>query len=132
MTLGQLIEALKEYDSDKTVVFDWPDMVPCDVYSWRGDYEQLAIDYKESSHSERPLLKEFLSELQDAIGRTFPGYRGGEFMMYEHTPVHVAKYSYSGRCCVSGVTKGELGEAVIQTEHREYEPMPNRSDRLGI
>lgn len=94
LTLGELILKLEAVeDKHKPVIFDGGKYHPSCVNSWRGAYEELAIEYEELS---RPWsTKHLLILLRNAIGSTFYGYKGGEYVMGKTTPVWVANYGYS-------------------------------------
>lgn len=63
------------------------------VDSWRGDYSELAIgDYgKPQAYS----AHELADVLKAAIGKTFEGYKGGDFVMNGCTGVHLSDYDSS-------------------------------------
>lgn len=90
-----LIELIMKLDAiankDKLIVFDdgkfWPERVD----SWRGSYAELALEY--CSNEELMLIvSELLADLKDAVGKTFRGYKGGDFIMGKNTPLWVACY----------------------------------------
>jgi len=85
MTLGKLIAALE------TMPQDAPVANLHNAHSYRGYYSDLAF---EPAHGTRP-ASELLAECRNAMGRVFQGYKGGDFMMGETTPVWVACYG----CC---------------------------------
>jgi hypothetical protein len=58
--------------------------------SYRGYYEQLAFAPKESA-----TLGAMLYHARSAVGRTFEGYKGGEFLMNRDTICVVAEYGCS-------------------------------------
>jgi hypothetical protein len=58
--------------------------------SYRGYYDQAAIGYDEDNEL---TVEEMISDLESAIdGRTFTGYKGGEYSYSEETPLHVDNY----------------------------------------
>lgn len=82
MTLGRLIQILSVMDP-KTVVpngFTSP-------HSYRGYYEQLAFE---------PMgyvsVKEMLKSAKSAVGKTFTGYKGGNFTMDLGTDIWISDY----------------------------------------
>ena len=85
MTLGQLIAALEATPSGDEVEN------LCELHSYRGYYSDLAFERGEGS---RP-ASDLLAECREAMGRTFEGYKGGDYMMGENTPLWVADYG----CC---------------------------------
>jgi len=103
LTLGELISKL-EKTTDKTsknkgVYFDFCHTVPIGIGSYRGYYDQLAIEWGGGNNrgveGELNLL-EFIKLLKETEGKTFEGYKGGQFKMGLETPVWVANYSCVG------------------------------------
>ena len=124
LSLGELIDKLKECVAEQKdgyqqhVVFDFGSEVPTDVSSWRGIYAELAIEYASASRKAEGNLKEFINILERAVGATFEGYKGGEFVMSRNTPVWVDNYGESNNTAVVGVlNKGYY--AVILTQYCE-------------
>ena len=86
MTLGELIAALEEADQSLVVPdgFSRP-------HSYRGYYDQLAFE-----PARNVTVAHMLSEAKSALGMTFEGYKGGDFVMRECTEVWIAEYGHSG------------------------------------
>lgn len=77
MTLGELIEALEGLDPETRVHgFGEP-------HSYRGYYKDLSFHPTDEDRS----AAELLAVCRSCMGRVFTGYKGGEFMMGETTPV---------------------------------------------
>lgn len=84
MRLGDLIATLEALPQDAPVRF--PDgQVPNGLCSWRGVYAELTIDRAPAGETET--IGEMLADARDAVGKTFQGYKGGDFLMDETTPV---------------------------------------------
>jgi hypothetical protein len=49
-----------------------------------------------------------LSECRAAMGRVFCGYKGGDFLMGETTPIWLADYGHCGRKLVAIRPGGEI------------------------
>lgn len=95
LTLGEIIlklEAIK--DQEKDVLFEFCQLRPTVLDSWRGSYAELAFGFDEKYPY--PKVKEVLQWCKDAVGKTFQGYKGGDFTMGKATPVWVANYGNSG------------------------------------
>lgn len=121
ITLGELILKLetlpptrtnyKGEEEERRVWFEFEDLHPTGLISWRGSYCELAITF--SNHrmgdwdEEAPTLRDFLARLKATIGQTFTGYKGGEYVMGKTTPVWVANYGNSGNTGVVGVRDSE-------------------------
>src|SRR3990167_10281820 len=87
MTLGELIKRL-EMEPPKKVIrsgFGSP-------HSYRGFYEDLAFVPMQEGISVEVILK----MAKDALGKTFQGYKGGDFKMDENTDVWLAEYGGLG------------------------------------
>ena len=90
LTLGRLIDALSECDSKKVLPkgFSKP-------HSWRGIYEELAFE-----PAENVTVGAMLADAQAAVGKTYQGWKGGDYTMTRDTAVHVSfegeSYDYLG------------------------------------
>ncbi len=86
MTLGELIEFLAARDPAIVVPvgFNRP-------HSYRGFYEQLAFE-----PARNVTAGSMLACAREALGRTYIGYKGGEFKMEEYTDVNLAEYGCTG------------------------------------
>ena len=98
LTLGELILKIeqvsptyinhKEKEEDKIVKYDFGYFKPTFLMSWRGSYCELAIGYSEEEKDKT--VKEFLKELKEAIGKTYQGYKGGDYVMGKNSPIFEA------------------------------------------
>lgn len=86
MTLGELITALEAADPNQIVEhgFTHP-------HSYRGDYMDLAFE----PATDVP-VHQLLACARSALGATYHGYKGGEFLMDEHADCWLAKYGDLG------------------------------------
>jgi hypothetical protein len=113
MTLGELIAALEKATkaelrdhvsttaSDRPVYFDWCDFVPGSLDSYRGYYDHLAISIEKDCNTTVGTL---LAACREALGKTYQGYKGGQYTMDADTPVWVANW---GDCRGWGIAKVE-------------------------
>lgn len=112
--LGELIAKLEAIlDRTKEVVFDFDGMIPTELDSWRGSYCELAIGYDSSATP--PTLEKFLEMLKGAVGKTYEGYKGGDFVMGKATPVWIANY---GRSCVESASYDDT-VGIVDVENGE-------------
>lgn len=105
-TLGRLIDALAKRPVDQEVRFDFGYLAPAGLDSYRGYYEDLALSFKDTGrHGEHtsPTVAALLGDLRGAVGKSFTGYKGGEFTMGRDTAMWVANYGESGGTAVVGV-----------------------------
>lgn len=99
ITLGELIRLLEARPDGQGVCFDFGALEPTGVASYRGYYAELAIGFGEHGLS----LPKFIEELRAAVGTTFEGYKGGDYVMRETTPLWVANYGRSASTAVVGL-----------------------------
>jgi len=84
MTLSELIHEMEKHDPDTKVVG-----ISAECDSYRGYYSDLAFEAGEST------TNKVLEVARNALGKTFEGYKGGDFTMTKITPLFVASYG----CC---------------------------------
>ncbi len=82
MTLGKLIAALESMPPDVRV------LNLCKPHSYRGYYCDLAFELGEGSQPTSMLL----TTCRGAMGKLFEGYKGGQFLMGESTPLWVSSW----------------------------------------
>ena len=85
MTLGKLIVALEAMPADTEIAG------LTEPHSYRGYYDDLAFE----PQAEKVKAGELLAKCRATMGRVFEGYKGGDFVMGELTPIWVSEY---GRC----------------------------------
>lgn len=118
LLLGELILKLESVKNKEIPLFiDIMDKRPKGIASWRGSYCELAIqtedfgnyngdkvtyksEYGDSYEDinigkENPTVAEWIDVLKEAIGKTFVGYKGGDFLMSKNTPVWLAELGSS-------------------------------------
>lgn len=84
MTLGELIEILSSAENK---------IVPVGFLnprSYRGYYDNLAFEPAEDVS-----VSQMLDAAKSALGKTFTGYKGGEYLMTKETECYIANYG----CC---------------------------------
>ena len=128
LSLGALIErlellipnqkAIKEkYGKEAGVHYDFEYLHPTSIDSWRGSYNELALNF--SQEGEYMRISDFLSMLKDCLGKTFQGYKGGDFIMSKDTPIWVANYGNVGNTGISDVVECEYN-IMLTTQYYEY------------
>lgn len=118
LTLGELILKLDAVsDKSKEVSFAFEYARPTEFDSWRGSYCELAIGF--DFESKNPTTEEFLSKCREAVGKTYQGYKGGDFTMSRQTPVWVANYGNSGSTGVIDVLETDYS-VILVTGYCEY------------
>ena len=93
LNLAQLTEIFKEIPESaySAPLYGWGELI-----SWRGSYSELSLTYGESSS-----IGSAFSELMFANGKTFTGYKGGDFVMH-------------GGTCIWGDNYGDVNEYKIK------------------
>lgn len=87
MTLGKMLSVLSKMPPDALVdEIVYP-------HSYRGYYDDLAFERRGGKIAALEALK----LCQSAMGKVFRGYKGGDFMMGELTPVWIAVCGNTGQ-----------------------------------
>ena len=108
MRLGSWIETLDALPKAARVELD-NGKVPTRLCSWRGVYAELTLD--SDVNGEPITVRELLKDARAAVGKTFTGYKGGDYAMNEHTPVWADEY---GDCDYTGIVGVRVeGERVV-------------------
>lgn len=84
MKLKDLIALLEKFPADKRVAHGFGN-----PHSWRGSYDELAFEPVDDT-----TVGEMLAEARSAIGQTYDGWKGGDYLMTLNTPVNI---DYVGR-----------------------------------
>lgn len=100
MTLGSLIKRLSGMRQDIDL------KVYVDLHSYRGYYEDLSIG--ETCSSPVSSVSELLTACKEAVGKSFEGCKGGEFVMGHDTPLWVAEYGKTGKRLIAVNDDGSL------------------------
>ena len=107
MTLREMINRLEEL-SDNT-------QVECleKPHSYRGYYADLCLERGEGTMRARLLA----DRLTSCLGKSYTGYKGGEFVMNEDTPVWIGKWGAYGGQKIIGID----ADGHFQTMSDSYE-----------
>lgn len=111
-TLGEVILLLNAASPTDIVKLDFTGETPHGLDSYRGYYEDLSLDYACESPAMR--VGRLLKMFEDAVGKTYQGYKGGDFTMSTKTLVWVAPYGNTGRMLTD--IKSENGVTTIITK----------------
>lgn len=120
MKLGNLIKSLEELPQESriTILVRGRYYNPSYLHSYRGYYDQLALSW---DGEEKKKVCELLEECKSSVGKVFTGWKGGDFMMDENTPVWIS--NGCGECdnlIIQDIKKDATG-IVIKTMENEYE-----------
>ena len=106
MNLGDLIKGLEAAKPDLPVYFDTLNLIPTDLRSYRGYYDQLALGF--AVDGPRVTARSLLEICRAANGAVFEGYKGGNYRMGLDTEVWVSNY-------------GEVSDTLIcDVVHKDY------------
>ena len=113
-TLGEVILLLKSQPPFNIIKLDFTTDNPSDLISYRGYYTDLALDYDDDviGTNVRQLLKTF----EEADGRTYEGYKGGDYTMHRKTLVWIAPYGSCGRMLVDIQSKNNITTIITQED----------------
>lgn len=99
MTLGALMDTLKEFPKDATFPMD-------DADSYRGDYADLALDGAPTT------VNNFLKFLKKNVrDKVLIGYKGGDYTMHENVGVWISPYGET--------TDYALGDVILDEDKNE-------------
>lgn len=119
LSIGEMLARLEAADGSLPVEFDFGG-APTTLDSWRGSYEEIAIGFEPKGET-LPTAHQLCTDLVFAIGKTYQGYKGGDFTMGRTTPVWVANYGHSWAKDPEDDCRGvvgvrvEVGRVVIET-----------------
>jgi hypothetical protein len=99
LTLGQFIFLLERANPEAEVQYDFCGYTPSTFDSYRGFYEQLALGVSTGTVRVRHIL----SRANECLGKTFQGYKGGDYTMADTTPLWVANYRECHDTAIVGV-----------------------------
>lgn len=97
-TLGELIEALENFHPARHSPLGFGN-----PHSYRGDYSELAFEPAPAA-----TVADMLAVAKSALGRTFEGWKGGDYVMDEHTPVWFALEGHGNGETIGPVMLGLL------------------------
>lgn len=121
LSLGEFIDLLEAYPEDKRAedacYFDFGFLTPTGLDSYRGYYDQLAMGFAETETYPEPTVATVLKWCQEAVGKEYTGYKGGEFTMSRSTPLWVANYGKSGSTAIVGRVADVTHAFVIKTAY---------------
>lgn len=115
MTLGELITDIERllqgspHDPSVYVLYEY---TICNPRSYRMYYDHLAFELS-TGKDPKATASTILVMLKDCVGKTFEGWKGGDYVMKRSTPVFVAPW-------------GSPGSLIIGTELvQPYENQPD-------
>ena len=110
LTLGELIDCLTTAEPEGLVVFDTGGFVG-NENSYRGYYSDLAFDESD----EEKTVGELLKRCESAIGQTYEGYKGGDYIMNDNTPLWFSNWGHVSNIAIMNAEISVGGNDVILT-----------------
>ena len=98
LTLGGLIAQLKKLPADCVLSADMGWQPSHKLSSYRGYYSDLAIEPGAATTAGKLLVTS-----KAALGATFEGYKGGNFLMSAKTPLWLSAYGINSGVAIIGL-----------------------------
>lgn len=100
-SIGNFIDDLKKFNSKACVIISPFNLYPTGFCSYRGYYSDLALEY--TTENNCMTAGKLLKKAEECIGKTFIGYKGGEFEMAEDTTLWLSNYGKCTNLLVTGI-----------------------------
>lgn len=125
MNLGQLIDGLNAVPyKDRKVAKGFTK-----AHSWRGIYAELAFE-----PTTDVTIESMLREAESAVGKTFEGWKGGDFTMTRDTEIHISysgeSYDYLGEIVCFYLFGQKLTVACEDCGERVVEPLAENHSKV--
>lgn len=120
ITIGELLEKLYAVqDREAEVIYDFCNLMPTKVESWRAVYAEPALGWKPRSYKYNNVTVAMLiEELEKGIdGRVYFGWKGGEYRYTKDSLLHVDNSGEWSDTALTGLI--DCGYQVILTTKRE-------------
>jgi hypothetical protein len=120
-SLGAVIDALKTCRPTAEVQYDFCYLRPTTLESYRGHYDHLALGWTPKSFGEQhfwvPILV-LIAYLEEAIGKEYEGWKGGDYVMSRETPLWVANPGETGGTGIVAIEVMHDGKTVVLVTKR--------------
>jgi hypothetical protein len=114
--LGDVLLLLKRVSPDTPVYYDFCDLMPTQLRSWRGDYSQVALGW--THEGDPPSAGALARHFEESLGRMFEGYKGGGGLCHHTSGLMVANWAEAGNTAIFAVVR-EGGSVILKTR---FEP----------
>lgn len=127
------LENLSEEDKENEIVlsltpYDAEGKYPGDLISYRGDYCHLSITFSDY----RKTANQFIEQLENIIGKTLEGYKGGDFIMRKDTFVFASDWGNVSNLGVIGVDTSAYFKKIKKPHYNaKKEFVPGKSECVG-
>lgn len=119
LTLGQLIDELKELPTAANIEFDFGSANVTTLDSYRGYYDSLALGYDGAYGSKLKTVGELLEDCEQAIGKVYEGWKGGDYCMDRDTNVFVANRGCTSKTSIKSIRQKYDDWYVIETQEED-------------
>lgn len=117
----------REKAEGSSVTFDFAGATPTVLNSWRGVYLSLALGYSAAGESGMN-VGELLDELKSAVGKTYQGWKGGDYVMDRDTEVWVDNTGIVTHTMITGINMGKYSSVILT--RNEYDRRERRTRDL--
>jgi len=101
ITLGTLVAELEKAHPAALVMYDRWGLIPGELRSYRGYYEDLALGVRQT-HPE-VTAGDLLAKCRAALASTIEGYKGGSYRVDAETGVWAAEWGQCSGVAITGV-----------------------------
>jgi len=112
-TLNDLVNALLQVNPDSPLTFRYFGTPSLRFVSYRGYYQDLAVT---SGETDVVTVNEFIFALHKAVGKTYVGWKGGDFVADFDSPIWVVYDASNVGEFVTEVTVESDGSIIIESE----------------
>jgi len=117
MFLQQLIERLELCKQDTSIQWDFGNLGILGAKSWRGLYRELALGHAEyGTPGILETVADVVADLKSCDGKTFTGYKGGDYVMDGTTRVYCDNWGRYSSTHIVGVLDLDY-VVVLETRH---------------
>jgi len=116
LTLGEFIAELEKLPSEANIDIDFGGAVPTTLDSYRGYYDHLALGYDGEYGAKLPTVDDILKDAKNALGKTFTGWKGGDFKMHDQTSIWIANPGNTSDTYIKGIKRRFDNWFIIETE----------------
>lgn len=105
LNLGEIIAELEKLPRLANIEFDFGSANVTVLDSYRGYYDQLALGYDGTYGGKLMTVGELLDDCTAALGKSFTGWKGGDYTMDAKTSVFVANSGCTSDTYIVGFRK---------------------------
>lgn len=121
-TLGSVLDAMEAAPAGADVKFDFCYLHPTTVHSYRGYYDHCALGWSSEAAGAGhwPSAESVASELREAVGNVYQGWKGGHYRMKRDTPLWIDNAGDCSGTAIVGVRIDDIGGIIIETRKVDF------------